>query len=245
MQPYESLQIVRFNPLNQKIGEEAEEFFRCRGGGVLGRDGHIYAACFTGEMLKIDIVNNTPGLLLKMLCSSSKVRTSGKWWLHLFVIVFVSRHSCRTVWPSPKWVWSSFATVGDDLRSVSSKWSSGALAPDGRIYCITFNANQVLCIDPFKHFTTNLKDNMQQVLFASLAQKGLLAPLRKPLRSVSTTMDCLKERISIHSWLQLHWRIVCCPWCIIYWEGIHRLSAPSSVPDLEKNRKYKLKMVYN
>ena len=52
--------------------------------------------------------------------------------------------------------------VGDDLGSVDLKWASGALAPDGNIYCIPESANQVLCIDPFKHFKANLKDNMEQ-----------------------------------------------------------------------------------
>ena len=47
--------------------------------------------------------------------------------------------------------------VWDDLGGVSFDWwSSGALAPDGKIYYIPFNSNQVLCIDPFKHFSTNL-----------------------------------------------------------------------------------------
>ena len=62
--PQYSLQIIRFNPLNQEIsfvGEDVEEEFRCIGDGVLGRDGHIYASSFvtSARILKIDIVNNT------------------------------------------------------------------------------------------------------------------------------------------------------------------------------------------
>ena len=65
--PNDSHRIVRFNPLNQEIsfvGEDADEFFSCIGGGVLGRDGHIYAVSFftttrSARILKIDIVNNT------------------------------------------------------------------------------------------------------------------------------------------------------------------------------------------
>ena len=58
--------------------------------------------------------------------------------------------------------------VGGDLghattsASNAPEWTSGALAPDGAIYCMPDSASQVLCIDPFKEFTTNLNDNMEQ-----------------------------------------------------------------------------------
>ena len=53
---------------------------------------------------------------------------------------------------------------GDDFGNeyTYSGWSSGALASDGVIYCISFNAKQVLSIDPFGEFLATTKANMQE-----------------------------------------------------------------------------------
>jgi hypothetical protein len=54
--------------------------------------------------------------------------------------------------------------VGDyffgDTRP-TSKWSSGAVAPDGSIYCIPFNSNQVLSIAPLREFAMSIRTNMK------------------------------------------------------------------------------------
>ncbi len=43
----------------------------------------------------------------------------------------------------------------------TSKWCSGAAASDGHIYCIPFNSNQVLSINPFREFAMTIQKNMK------------------------------------------------------------------------------------
>ena len=52
-------------------------------------------------------------------------------------------------------LFGSFGTSG-------SKWVSGALAPNGKIYCIPFNSTQVLVIDP-SNDTTSLFGNLSGI----------------------------------------------------------------------------------
>ena len=50
--------------------------------------------------------------------------------------------------------------VGDDFGYGTTMWDSGTLASGGIIYCIPDNASQVLSIDRFNEFITNLKVDM-------------------------------------------------------------------------------------
>jgi hypothetical protein len=52
--------------------------------------------------------------------------------------------------------------VGDVLGTGNYKWKGGALAPDGSIYCIPYNATQILTIDPFKEMSMTLQNNFRQ-----------------------------------------------------------------------------------
>lgn len=57
--------------------------------------------------------------------------------------------------------------VGNSLGGINftrfnTCWKSGASASNGAIYCIPFVADQVLCIDPLKEFTTHLKEDLEQ-----------------------------------------------------------------------------------
>ena len=64
--PYYSKCIMKYDPINGTtsiVGEEADEFFQCKGG-ALGRDGCIYTlAEDAGRVLKIDRVNNSHGFV--------------------------------------------------------------------------------------------------------------------------------------------------------------------------------------
>ena len=60
------------------------------------------------------------------------------------------RETYSDIWPSFESIKKSL--VGDDFGVNESKWSNGALATDGVIYCIPESANQVLSIDPIGEF---------------------------------------------------------------------------------------------
>ena len=60
--PFGADHILKYNPINGStsyVGKGGHQDFDCRGNGVVGRDGCIYAAVRDGRMLKIDTTNNT------------------------------------------------------------------------------------------------------------------------------------------------------------------------------------------
>jgi len=59
--PQYSRRIVKYDPINDAtsfVGEEADRDFNCTSGGILERDGYIYAITRDGRVLKIDTTNN-------------------------------------------------------------------------------------------------------------------------------------------------------------------------------------------
>ena len=183
--PNRTKRILRFDPVNQTVtsvwpkGELHVVECVFRGCGVLGRDGHIYAldkgnmnwkmvgGILSIRVLKIDISNNDWSIVGNMPIYSDHD--------HVYSNCILGSDGC-IYWPpgrgthflkfDPKTKHVSF--VGGDIghattsASNAPEWTSGALAPDGAIYCMPDSASQVLCIDPFKEFTTNLNDNMEQ-----------------------------------------------------------------------------------
>ena len=60
-------QIVKFDPTKHNttsiVGGEAEENFLCWGNGALGPDGNIYAVTESGQILRIDLTNNSHSII--------------------------------------------------------------------------------------------------------------------------------------------------------------------------------------
>jgi hypothetical protein len=55
--------------------------------------------------------------------------------------------------------------VGDGFVAkpgIFSKWTIGAIGPNGAIYCIPYSATIVLVIDPLKEFSMDLQANLEQ-----------------------------------------------------------------------------------
>jgi len=160
--PYGSKRIVKYSPRNGttfNVGGQAEHYSKCVNG-ALARDGNIYAVGDKG-VLKIDVKNNSHSFIENNTISG---------WLD----VLLGNDGC---WYSPpaisgpllhvlKFDYENMNTyaVGDEDVGEDGKelWCSGAVASDGVIYCIPFNASQVLSIDPFKAFTNTLKTNMER-----------------------------------------------------------------------------------
>ena len=52
--------------------------------------------------------------------------------------------------------------MGDDFGTqYEEEWSGGCAASDGIMYCLPYNANRILAIDPLKEYTLSFKNNME------------------------------------------------------------------------------------
>ena len=161
--PYQCNRLVRFNPMTKgvsTVGKEADERFLC-GNGASGRDGCIYAVSDDGKVLRIDVMNGTYSFVGNKVPSNH--RMTG------WVSPILGIDGCfywppcaanRTLKFDPETQVASL--VGRNLSTMRRKWGSGALAKhDGFIYCMPSNAFQVLVIDQFTEFATELEDNMK------------------------------------------------------------------------------------
>ena len=161
--PYGSRHIIRFNPVNQAmnlVGEEAEYDFLC-GNGVVGRDGNIYAAADDGQVLKIDVVNNTHYFVGNIVKSSH--RHIG--WCSAIVAIdgYIYWPPCDANRTLKFDIETQIASlVGDDFGYAHGKWSCGAVDSDGVIYRIPRSAAQVLAVYPLKEFEMTLRAEMEQ-----------------------------------------------------------------------------------
>ena len=52
--------------------------------------------------------------------------------------------------------------VGKDIGSEDSNWYGGFLASDGVVYCMPYNATKVMSIDPWKEYTSSMKNGMKE-----------------------------------------------------------------------------------
>jgi hypothetical protein len=162
--PQDATRIVKFDPSNpdttSTLGEEAEEDFECHGKGVLAGDGYIYAANYTGQVLKIDTTISDYTWIGDPIYSAY-----GNGWADPIVgadkcIYWPPSYANRVLKFDPE-TQQFPSLVGDDLGGGRfEKWKGGALATDDAIYCIPCTATQILVIDPFKEFSATLQTNM-------------------------------------------------------------------------------------
>ena len=168
--------IVRFNPLTKStsvVGEGDLLSFKCLGcfgGGVVGRDGNIYAFNYNEyRVLKIDTKNSCWSYVGNAVEKIEEGEQVFQWGHAIFgsdgCIYWPPLEHNLTLKFDPETERTSL--VGHffhtNTTDVSWKWMSGALMSDGRIYCLpSFCANQVLVIDPWREFKMTLQADLEQ-----------------------------------------------------------------------------------
>ena len=151
--PYWSKQIIKIdpNPNNPdsttvtNVGEAAKQNFEC-GGGVLAMDGNIYSSNEKGDILVIDVAKGSHSWILNTFQSTH----AGQGWGNPLVgmdgcIYWLPRHANRLMRLNINTLVPEL--IGNDLGDASFKWNGGALASDGKIYCIPYSADKILEID--------------------------------------------------------------------------------------------------
>lgn len=168
--------IIKLNPANPsttlKVGKESNIGFRCGKGGVLHSDGCIYSNLTEyGEILKIDTspcspsnqytlisTRKIPGIELMIWGSPIIGLDQCIYWPPLLNADRVLRFD-PFQYKYAKNSGSTASLVGDSLE-VSKSWYGGALAKDGKMYCMPYDTDQILVIDPFTEFSKELKSNI-------------------------------------------------------------------------------------
>ena len=173
--PEQTNRILKYDPSNNItsfVGEELDRDFNICNKGALARDGCIYALAgnHEGVVLKIDTTNNSYCYVGTSILSHFD--DPGDVDMDRWRNPILGIDGC-IYWPSEKNLRTLKYDPHSDQTSVVGgvgrnegyeydiKWNSGALAPDGVIYCIPLSANQVLAIDPWGEFLETTKAHME------------------------------------------------------------------------------------
>ena len=162
--PCDVCAIIKYNPMSDIIrivGEISYIEFGCEGNGVVGRDGHIYAATYHPKVLRIDPYNNNYTFVVNI------VETGTEEWR--WTDAALGNDGCIYWSPCDVMKVLKYDTrkrecslVGHNFGDSLSKWMGGATASDGVIYCIPCNVDQVLAIDPFREFTSSFEGRLER-----------------------------------------------------------------------------------
>jgi len=170
--PCEAERIIKFDPSNPDtltvVGESianADDNFGC-GNGVLGNDGHIYALSEDGRILKINTTKTNYSWI------EGFPSIPGEWGDPI-----VGIDSC-VYWPpdgddgfikfDPGSQKSTIAGSGDYCQNDYNSYLGGALASrsdvdnNGVIYCIPYNCEHILAIDPFNELSMTLEKRLYE-----------------------------------------------------------------------------------
>ena len=159
--PYYSKHIMKYDPINDIVGEEADEEFCYSTDGVLGRNGCIYALDKDGRLLKIDTANNTHCLVGNTVESDHDGNGWGDAILGIDGCIY---------WPPSRAAYilkydphtNQSSLVRDDYGLHIYKWRGGCSATDGATYCLSSSETRVLAIDPLKEYAFSLKNKMEE-----------------------------------------------------------------------------------
>ncbi len=171
--PSSTAKLVRFNPIDESIthvlGETRIDFTRFHG--AIIRDGFIYAINAKGLVLEIDLEQRSHTFIENTVLSKKDCIGWGRGILgNDRCIYWPPSHAHRTLKFDPEtrvislvgdYFFGEHTSTANTHNRPTSKWCSGAVGPNGAIYCIPYNANQVLSIDPFKEFTMTFRANMK------------------------------------------------------------------------------------
>ena len=183
--PDESMHVIRFNPMNQNISYVGEDFsgeyFLCADGGAIGRDGHVYTFCrLYYQVMKIDteknlwsLFGNRPDESWRRRAPSSVCAMLGSdgciYWTpsanlsrthkfdpkkEILSLIFHDKNAAGLTFSK----WGS-NTAASFLHS----WGEGVSASsNGVLYCIPFDSDQILAIDPYKEYVESLRQKIEQ-----------------------------------------------------------------------------------
>ena len=161
--PNSTNRIVKYDPINDItsfIGEEATSYgFLCNGHGALGRDGCIYAARLDGRVLKINTNNDSHCIVGHSIDrghfdnSDAILGIDGCIYWPPLCNNYIRKYDPHT---------NQTSLVGKDFGSKNFKWYGGCLASDGVVYCMPANATRILSIDPWKDYTSSMKNSMEE-----------------------------------------------------------------------------------
>ena len=174
--PYYSNCIVKYDPINDTtsfVGEVADKEFMCSGG-VLARDGCIYALATDSRVLKIDTTNNYHCFVGNSIESHHYLFSDfDKGWGNAILgidgcIYWPPADASRILKYDPHTNQASL--VGDDYEGerpyfegfALEIWNGGCLASDGVIYCFPGGARRILTIDPWKEYLMTVKNNIEE-----------------------------------------------------------------------------------
>ena len=162
--PYYSKRIVKYDPINDItsfVGERADTYFYGCGGGILGRDGCIYAPVRCGRVLKINTTNNSHCIAGNTIETVDRTYRWGGGTLGIDGCIYWPPTKARHVLKfDPHSNLTSL--VKCDLGIQPYKWRGRCAAPNGVIYCLPSNATRILAIDPLKEYALSLKNNMEE-----------------------------------------------------------------------------------
>ena len=139
------MRVIKFDLLNQTSQRVGDNFKRnlIIQGGVLAADGNIYTADFSGQILKIDLINNCCTLIER----ETSNRNSIGWGLPVLgadKYLYFPPHDHDQV--------LQFNSSTQNISLVSDSyteemWFGGALASNGYIYYLPARGNHVLRVD--------------------------------------------------------------------------------------------------
>ena len=157
--------ILKYDPINDItsfVGEKINHGFFCSGG-ALGRDGCIYAITCKNSILKIDTTNNSHYFVGNTVDSDHDRyhRGWGDAILGIDGCIYWPPQNARYILKYDPHT-NRASLVGDDFGHKRNKWRVGSLASDGVIYCIPEYAEIILCINPWKEFTSSMQQNIEK-----------------------------------------------------------------------------------
>ena len=157
--PWGSKRILKYDPTSGATSDIGQEISRSNfRGGVLARDGCIYAMNRHHEILKIDTRNGDWSFVGNPvnLSVASERPTMGNDGCIYWPPPFKESHTMK-YYPYI----GHLSPVGNDYGKLSQQWYGGTATPDGVIYCAPSDASRILMIDPFRDFKDNLIANIQ------------------------------------------------------------------------------------
>ena len=168
----EGNQHCEYDPINDITSFVGNKYYGCTGNGVLGRDGFIYALVGRDRVsvLKIDTMNDSHCFVGYTVDDANRSENQSFTMASSWGDAILGIDGC-IYWPPDTALYilrydpysNQISNVGDSLGWWTDQWCSGALAPDGSIYCIpSRRLNHILCIDPLKEFSTTVKNDMEE-----------------------------------------------------------------------------------
>ena len=170
--PHDYWCVLKFDHRNQRMTEIGAMFdgpYKC-GSGTVGRDGRIYALSDEGFLLTMDVTIAENEYYNDMEDSCTE-------WMRAFTtyeeganygdgilgddgcIYWPPVNACQVLKFDPG---TSEAAPVEGVLNGIGKWTSGASALNGVIYCLPSFASQILAIDSSQEFRRLLKDGMER-----------------------------------------------------------------------------------